>query len=203
MSTSPGENPGPGVVIFTACGDAALDHLAASLAAECDGSPTSIADLLAQVLEADIEDLAGSLSQATHPPERDSRPSRDIEEVGPESDSPDGRPAVASPPGHRSPAARPTRPATASLAEQSAADMQFVTPRSPPGSRPGPAHVDRRVGHAAAAMPPVVRQGRLVVPGSLRLPPDDPGGGPSRLSTAVRSHQAKAPTISETRPIAQ
>lgn len=90
MSTSPAENPGPGVLIFTACGNAALDHLAASLAAECDGSPTSIADLLAQVLEADIEDLAESLSQAAHPPERDSRPSRDIEEVGPESDSPDG-----------------------------------------------------------------------------------------------------------------
>lgn len=74
MSTSPTENPGPGVVIFTPCGNAALDHLAASLAAECDGSPTSIANLLERVLEADIEDLAGSLSEAAHPPVRDGRP---------------------------------------------------------------------------------------------------------------------------------
>ena len=90
MNTSPAQNPGPGVVIFTACGNAALDHLAASLAAECDGSPTSIASLLEHVLEADIEDLAESLSHATHPPERGSRPLHDVEEVGPESDSPDG-----------------------------------------------------------------------------------------------------------------
>lgn len=90
MSTSPNENPGPGVVIFTPCGNAALDHLAASLAAECDGSPTSIANLLERVLEADIEDLAGSLSEAAHPPVRDGRPSRDVEEVGQEADSPDG-----------------------------------------------------------------------------------------------------------------
>lgn len=89
MSTSPTENPGPGVVIFTACGNAALDHLAASLAAECDGSPTSIANLLERVLEADIEDLAESLSEAARPPVRDSRPSRDVEEVGPEAESPD------------------------------------------------------------------------------------------------------------------
>jgi hypothetical protein len=78
MSTAPIENPGPGVVIFTARGNAALDHLAASLAAECDGSPTSIADLLEHVLEADVEDLAESLSEAARPPVRDSRPSRDV-----------------------------------------------------------------------------------------------------------------------------
>ena len=90
MSTSPAENPVPGVVTFTARGNAALDGLAASLAAEGDGSPTSIADLLEQVLEADIEDLAESLSGAAHPPLRDSHPSRDVEEVGPAADSPDG-----------------------------------------------------------------------------------------------------------------
>ena len=50
--------PGPGVVAFTARRNAALDELAATLAAQCDGSPTSIADLLEQVLEADIEQLA-------------------------------------------------------------------------------------------------------------------------------------------------
>ena len=89
MSTSPAENPVPGVVTFTARGNAALDQLAASLAAECDGSPTSIADLLEHVLEADIEDLAESLSETAHPPARDSRPSRDVEEVGPAAESPD------------------------------------------------------------------------------------------------------------------
>ena len=89
MSTSPTENPGPGVVIFTAYGNSALDHLAASLAAECDGSPTSIANLLEHVLEADIEDLAESLCEAAHPPVRDSRPSRDVEEVSPAAESPD------------------------------------------------------------------------------------------------------------------
>ena len=90
MSTSPTENPGPGVVIFTARGNAALDHLAASLAAECDGSPTSIADLLEHVLEADVEDLAESLSNVVPAPVRDSRPSRAVEEVGPAAESPDG-----------------------------------------------------------------------------------------------------------------
>ncbi len=90
MSTSPTENPGPGVVIFTARGDAALDRLVASLAAECDGSPTSIADLLEHVLEADVEDLADSLSEAANPPIRDNDPSRDVEEVGPAAESPDG-----------------------------------------------------------------------------------------------------------------
>jgi hypothetical protein len=90
MSTPPAENPVPGVVTFTARGNAALDQLAASLAAECDGSPTSIADLLEQVLEADIEDLAESLSEAAHPPVREGRASRDVEEVGPAAESPDG-----------------------------------------------------------------------------------------------------------------
>ena len=90
MSTSPTDNPGTEVVVFTASGNAALDHLAACLAAQCDGSPTSIANLLQHVLDADIADLAESLSLAAHPPPRDSRPSRDVEEVGPEAQSPDG-----------------------------------------------------------------------------------------------------------------
>lgn len=90
MSTSPTENPGPGAVIFTARGNAALDHLAASLAAQCDGSPTSIADLLEHVLEADVEDLAEALGEAARPPVRDSRPNRDVERVGPAAESPDG-----------------------------------------------------------------------------------------------------------------
>src|SRR5690606_27261073 len=87
MSTSPAENPVPGVVTFTARGNAALDELADALAAECDGSPASIADLLERVLEADIEDLAESLSQTTQPTA--DRPGREVEEVGPAAESPD------------------------------------------------------------------------------------------------------------------
>ncbi len=87
MSTSPAENPVPGVVTFTARGDAALDHLAAALVAECDGSPASIADILERVLEADIEDLAESLCETTQP--HADRPGHDVEEVGPAAESPD------------------------------------------------------------------------------------------------------------------
>jgi hypothetical protein len=64
MSTPPNEDPVSGVVAFTARGDAALDELAATMAAQCDGSPESIADLLQQVLEPDIERLAEALSAA-------------------------------------------------------------------------------------------------------------------------------------------
>jgi len=53
----------PGVVTSTERGTAALDKLAATLAAECDGSPTSIADLLEHVLETDIEDLAEAINE--------------------------------------------------------------------------------------------------------------------------------------------
>lgn len=100
MSTSSAENPVHGVVTFTARGNAALDQLADALAAECDGSPTSIADLLERVLEADIEDLAESLSETTNP--QADRPGRDVEEVGPAAESPDeaaGRRLGAHPPG--------------------------------------------------------------------------------------------------------
>ena len=86
MSPSPAENPVPGVVTFTACGNAALDQLADALVAECDGSPTSIANLLEQVLEADIEDLADSLSHSAQsaPPA-----SLDVDELEPPAESPD------------------------------------------------------------------------------------------------------------------
>lgn len=89
MSTSPAENPVPGVVTFTARGNAALDQLAEALAADCDGSPTSIADILERVLEADIEDLAESLSATAQPDGRASLVDLDIEEVGPPAESPD------------------------------------------------------------------------------------------------------------------
>lgn len=86
MSNSPAEDPVPGVVTFTARGDAALDQLVEALVAECDGSPTSIVDLLEQVLEADIEDLADSLSQSAQP----ARPaSLDVDELDPPAENPD------------------------------------------------------------------------------------------------------------------
>ena len=72
MSTSPHQDPVSGVVAFTARGEAALDELAATMAAQCDGSPESIADLLRQLLEPDIERLAEALSAAVtdaRPPE--------------------------------------------------------------------------------------------------------------------------------------
>ena len=89
MSTSPAENPVPGVVTFTARGNAALDHLAASLVTECDGSPASIAQVLEQVLEADIEHLANDLSETDRPPVRDRPASHDTPEAGPAVESPD------------------------------------------------------------------------------------------------------------------
>lgn len=86
MSPSPSENSVPGVVTFTARGNAVLDRLADALVAECDGSPTSIANLLEQVLEADIEDLAESLSQRAQPAPP---ASFDVDELGPPAESPD------------------------------------------------------------------------------------------------------------------
>ena len=86
MNTVPAENPVPGVVTFTARGNAALDQLADALVAECDGSPASIADLLEQVLEANIEDLAESLSRSARP----APPANlDVDELGPPTESPD------------------------------------------------------------------------------------------------------------------
>ena len=63
MSTSPAEGPVPGIVTFTDRGNAALDQLAEALVADCDGSPASIADILEQVLSADIDELADQLGQ--------------------------------------------------------------------------------------------------------------------------------------------
>lgn len=88
MSTSPAENPVPGVVT-TARGNAALEQLAEAVVADCDGSPTSIADILERVLEADIEDLAESLRATAQPVGRASLVGLDVEEVGPPADSPD------------------------------------------------------------------------------------------------------------------
>jgi len=88
MSTSPAQHPVPGVVTFTERGNAALDTLSATLAAPCDGSPASIADVLAYVLEADIEDLAEALNKTTRP-DSASHGGHDVAEVGPASESPD------------------------------------------------------------------------------------------------------------------
>ena len=86
MSPSPAENSVPELVTFTARGNAALDRLADALVAECDGSPTSIANVLEQLLEADIEDLAESLSQSAQPAPP---ASFDVDELGPPAESPD------------------------------------------------------------------------------------------------------------------
>lgn len=79
MSTSQAENPVPGVVTFTARGDAALDRLTDALVAECDGSPGGIADILERVLDADVEDLVECLSETTEP--HADRPGRGVDEV--------------------------------------------------------------------------------------------------------------------------
>lgn len=76
MNTSPAENPVPEVVTFTARGNAALYHLAEALAADCDGTPTSIADILERVLKYDIQDLAESLNETAQPHARASSRSR-------------------------------------------------------------------------------------------------------------------------------
>lgn len=64
MSTSPIKHLGTGAVTFTPRGQAALDNLAASLASRCAGSTASIAEVLQQVLDADIEQLADAVSEA-------------------------------------------------------------------------------------------------------------------------------------------
>lgn len=63
MPTSRPDDPGTGVVTFTALGDAALDQLACSLAAECDGSPGSIMEILTHVCGADVQDLVDALNE--------------------------------------------------------------------------------------------------------------------------------------------
>ncbi len=66
MSTAPAEDPtggnGPnGLIRFTQRGVEALDALATELTARCSGTPEGIAELLDQVLHADISELASSL----------------------------------------------------------------------------------------------------------------------------------------------
>ena len=109
MSIPPAENPVPGVVTFTARGDAALDRLAEALVAECDGSSGGIADVLERVLEADVEDLAECLSETTRL--HADRPGRGVDEVSSAGESPDDAarrrlgartPGAASTPGTRS-----------------------------------------------------------------------------------------------------
>lgn len=85
MSTDPAGDSVPGVITFTVRGNAALDQLADALVAECNGSPTSIADLLEQVLEAEIVDLATSLNRSAPP----APPvSFDVDELRPPAESP-------------------------------------------------------------------------------------------------------------------
>ena len=88
MSTSPAQNPVPGVIAFTERGNAALDTLSATLAAACDGSPASIAEILEYVLEADIEDLAEALNTTTRQTPA-GYGGHEVAEVGPASESPD------------------------------------------------------------------------------------------------------------------
>jgi hypothetical protein len=78
MSTSPAEQPGSGIVTFTQQGDRALDRLAADLVDYCDGSISSIADVLEQVLSADIAELADELGESLV-----------ADEAGPAPESPD------------------------------------------------------------------------------------------------------------------
>lgn len=119
MSTSPAENPVPGVVTFTARGNAALDQLAEALTAECDGSPTSIADILERVLEADIEVLADSLSETEQPVAPAQQASLGVEEVGPLPESPDEAARRRLSPRSPQAAAARARPVPASPADHS------------------------------------------------------------------------------------
>ena len=64
MRTSPAEQPGSDIVTFTQQGDRALDRLAADLVDRCDGFTASIADILEQVLSADIAELADNLGES-------------------------------------------------------------------------------------------------------------------------------------------
>ena len=74
MSTAPAEEPTGGIaphglIRFTQRGEDALDALAADLAARCDGTPEGIAELLDQVLHADMSELASSLTAPADPTE--------------------------------------------------------------------------------------------------------------------------------------
>lgn len=89
MSTSPAERPALGLVTFTAQGNRVLDRMAAELVDQCDGSPGSIAEILDQVLSADIGILAESLSEAASQAALDGRVDINVSEIGPLAESPD------------------------------------------------------------------------------------------------------------------
>ena len=188
MHTSPTENPGPGVIIFTPSGNAALDHLAASLAAQCDGSPTSIAHLLEHVLEADIEDLAESLSQASHPPQ-ERQPSQPRCRRGRRGRPPGREPGRPGPPSPHRPGAARRRCGRHTRQRHHPLSRAPRTRSSPPPHRlgeptPRPVHAGRRVDHAAAAI--ATHRERAAWSswaawssvGRSDVPPDDPGGRP-------------------------
>ncbi|WP_341925066.1 hypothetical protein [Nocardioides psychrotolerans] len=61
MNTSPAKQQNPGIVTFTQQGDRAIDRLASELIDHCDGSTASVADILEQVLSAE---LAATLSES-------------------------------------------------------------------------------------------------------------------------------------------
>ena len=86
MSTSPAEQPGSGIVTFTQQGDRALDRLAADLVDHCDGSTASIADILEQVLSADIAELADKLGESPVAGEARRAPQRPARRTGPRRD---------------------------------------------------------------------------------------------------------------------
>jgi len=73
MSTAPAEDPTGGIapdwlIRFTQRGEDALDALATELAARCDGTPEGIAELLDQVLHANMSQLASSLTTPADQP---------------------------------------------------------------------------------------------------------------------------------------
>lgn len=89
MSTSPAEQPAPGLVAFTAQGNRVLDRLAAELVDQFDGSAGSIAEILDHVLSANIETLAESLSAAARQAVLDGPVDLNVPEIGPLAESPD------------------------------------------------------------------------------------------------------------------
>lgn len=72
MSTAPAEEPGcgmapHGLVRFTDRGEEALDALVTDMVARCDATPEGIAELLDQVLHADVSQLASALTAINAP----------------------------------------------------------------------------------------------------------------------------------------
>jgi hypothetical protein len=72
MSTAPAEQPGDGMaphglVRFTHRGEEALDALVTDMVARCDATHEGIAELLDQVLHADVSQLASALTAINAP----------------------------------------------------------------------------------------------------------------------------------------